>query len=199
MMRHGWQIVFLGVFALAITACGSKKKKDEEGGATRWESFPVQIYTDPSLIPNAEAAADFRDAMAFWEEKVGYRLFDYRGNSWNGESYDNGDEVSQNALYLHKDWSFASNIAAQTVVLSKSSEIQGAVIMVNPGTHFCSGDCLGQTNRTSRRKVFAHELGHFIGMGHNNDRANIMYPDALPGGDIRSLNVNADELRPLIN
>jgi len=196
MMRHGWQFVFLGMSVLAMTACGSKKKNED--GPTRWESFPVAIYTDPSVIPNAQASADFQEAMAFWEERVGNDLFDYRGN-WNGQAYNNGDSVSQNAMYMPTSWTYAQNIAAQTVVLSRENMIEGAVIMVNPGTDFCPGSCVGQSGRTSMKKVFAHELGHFIGMSHKNETSNIMYPDALPGGDLRGLTIDAAELMPLIN
>lgn len=183
----------LTAFALATTACGSKKKNE---GPARWEAFPVAIHTDPSLIPNEEARRDFTDAIAFWERTTGIQIFDYKGD-WDGNAYDNGDSVSQNALYLQNPWSYASNIAAQTVVLSRENRIEGAVIMVNPHTDFCPGDCRGQNSRTSLRKVFAHELGHFIGLGHNDDTANIMYPDALPGGEIGHLNVDSQQLAKL--
>lgn len=195
MRRHGWQIVVFTAFALATTACGSKKKNDE--GPARWEAFPVTIYTDPVLVPNAQAQQDFAEAMSYWERTTGMHLFDYRG-TWNGSAYNNGDSVSQNALYLQSPWSYASNIAAQTVVLSRENKIEGAVIMVNPNTDFCPGDCHGQMSRTSSKKVFAHELGHFIGLGHNNDTGNIMYPDALPGGEINGLQVDVKELAKLV-
>ncbi len=193
MMSHGWQVVFLGISCLAMTACGNKKE-----GPTRWKAFPVAIYADPALVPNDQAKSDFSEAMAFWESKVGKQLFDYRG-TWNGQGFDNGDSVSQNSMYYSSPWSYAQNIAAQTVVLSRESEIEGAVIMVNPGTSFCAGDCTGQSSRTSQKKVFAHELGHFLGMGHNTDTANIMYPDALPGGTLGGLTVNTGELQPLLS
>jgi hypothetical protein len=157
----------------------------------------VEIYTDPALVPNAQAKDDFTKAMQFWETKVGKQIFDYRGD-WNGHAY-SGDSVTQNALFLQNPWSYAQNIAAQTIVLSQKSDIQSAVIMVNPGASFCSGDCAGQNDHTSMRKVFVHELGHFIGLGHSQDTTNVMYPDALPGGTLDGLTVNAAELMPLVN
>lgn len=192
MMRHGWQIGFLMVFLFA----GCAKKKDNEG-APRWTSFPVEIYTDPSLVPNAQAADDFRSAMTFWERKVGKQLFDYRGN-WSGQAI-NGTDVARNALFIQNPWTYESNIAAQTVVISQKGEIQGAVVMVNPGTSFCPGDCTGQNHQTSLRKVFAHELGHFIGLSHSQDSSNVMYPDALPGGVLDGLTIDSKALLPLVN
>ncbi len=192
MMRHGWQIGFLAT--LVLFGCAEKKKNE---GAPRWTSFPVQIYTDPQLVPNAQAAEDFHDAMSFWERKVGKQLFDYQGN-WSGQAM-NGNSISRNTLFWQDPWSYDPSIAAQTVVISQKGEIQGAVVMVNPGTYFCAGDCQGQVGATSLRKVFAHELGHFIGLNHSSDKANIMYPDALPGAEIGGLAIDAQALLPLVN
>ncbi|MGZ3662016.1 MAG: matrixin family metalloprotease [Bdellovibrionota bacterium] len=198
MMRHGWQFVILTVSAITLTGCGNNKNHDSSGGATRWQSFPVAIYTDPSIVSNAQSQADFQDAMSFWEEKIGKKIWDYKGN-WSGQAYDGGNSISENALYVASPWNYASNIAAQTTVLSQSSQIQGAVIMVNPNTSFCGGDCHGNNTSTSMRKVFAHELGHFIGLAHVQDTANIMYPDALPGGSLANEKVDAVALLPLVN
>ncbi len=115
MMRHGRQFVIL--CSVVLVACGTGKK-DNPGGATRWNSFPVQIYTDPALVTD-KTLPDFQAAMSFWEDKVGKRLFDYRG-SWDPNTrYNGGDSVGQNALYLQSPWNYASNIAAQTIVLSQ--------------------------------------------------------------------------------
>ena len=199
MMRHGRQIVILTVLAFSaiLTGCGNgKNNSDNSNGPPRWQSFPVQIYTDPSIVKDAQSRADFQDAMQFWEQIVGKPLFDYQGD-YNGAKYQNNNSIAQNSLYVQSPWAYATNIAAQTVVLSTGSDIQGAVIMVNANTTFCGGDCTGQPTATSMRKVFAHELGHFIGLAHVQDTSNIMYPDALPGGSLSGLTVDIAALRPL--
>lgn len=197
-MRHGRPKLFWIALTICVffAGCGSGKKENESG-VTRWGSFPVPIYTDPAVVSNAQVATEFRTAMAFWEQKVGKQVFDYRGN-WNGQAYTGGG-ISQNALFTQSPWNYASNIAAQTITISQKSTIQSAVIMVNPGTQFCNGECSGQENLTSIRKVFTHELGHFIGLSHSNDAANVMYPTALPGGSIDQLTVDMGTLSQLTN
>lgn len=197
MMRHGWQFVILTVSVLATTACGNKNNTDGSSSTPRWQAFPVQIYTDPNVVKTSQDQADFSDAMAFWEQKIGKKIFDYQG-SWNGQTYNGGNSISQNALYVPSQWTYAANIAAQTTVVSQGGNIQGAVIVVNPNTDFCNSDCTGQSTSTSMRKVFAHELGHFIGLAHVQDTNNIMYPDALPGGSLAGLTVDSAALLPLV-
>jgi len=197
MMRHGWQIVILIVSTLATTACGNKNNNSSSSSVTRWQAFPVQIYTDPSVVKTAQDQADFSDAMAFWESKIGKKIFDYQG-SWNGQTYSAGGSISQNSIYVPTQWTYATNIAAQTTVVSQGGNIQGAVIMVNSLTNFCNADCTGQETSTSMRKVFAHELGHFIGLSHVQDTGNIMYPSALPGGSLAGLTVDSAALLPLV-
>lgn len=195
-MSHGRPFGMILVFAALLVGCGTDSKKNKNS-TPRWSSFPVAIYTDPTLVPDAQSAQDFRTAIAFWEKKIGKQIFDYRGNRTD-PAY-NGDSIAYNAVFSQNPWTYASNIAAQTIVMSRSGEIQGAVIMVNPEIPFCGGDCSGQMAATSYRKVLAHELGHFIGLSHSGDRGNIMYPDALPGAEIDQLSVSSAELMPLIN
>ena len=195
MIYHGRLI---GSFCLLIllTACGN--------GRQGWASFPVPIYSSSSLLSTPQAQSDFKDAMAFWEAKVGKPVFEYKG-AWDTSqaaytgTVDNPSSIVGNVIFMQNPWPFPTNVVGETTVHSENQEIKGALVMINPSTQFCGGDCVGQPgNITSQRKTFTHELGHFIGLVHIQDVNDIMYPNATAGGSLDGLTVDAAALSKVV-
>lgn len=204
MMSHG-RLVFSNSLLLTllslmilIFASGCAKSR-----VTRWASLPVPIYADSSVISTPEAQADLQDAMRFWEQKAGKKLFDYKG-AWNysyqpftGTVYNPGAIIA-NVIFFQNPWPTSQNVIGQTVVSSYEDEIQSAMIMLNPDAHFCSGDCMDQYFANSARKNLAHELGHFLGLSHHGDSNNVMYPVLQPGGTLNGVSVDETMLHELV-
>lgn len=189
--------IILPIFiALILSGCA-------KNGATRWPSLPVAIYADSAIVATKDAQNDLQDAMTFWEQKAGRKVFNYQG-VWTSSSQpytgtaDNPGTILSNVIFFQNPWPTTQNVIGQTVVTSLAEEIQHAMIMINPDAPFCTGDCVGQYYSNSARKNLAHELGHFIGLKHISDTSNVMYPVLQPGGVLDSVTVDETALIELI-
>ncbi|MCO5141799.1 MAG: matrixin family metalloprotease [Oligoflexia bacterium] len=198
--------LFLGCFVLLLfTSCG--KNNTHEGsitsGKVRWASFPIGIYVDSYLLSDASAKKDLEDAMQFWENKTGKHLFQIQGGWNNGipveGSLSEPDSLKGNVIYFMGPWQFFSSAAGNTILMSDQGIIQNSVVFINAEKVYCEGNCATQTNEISRRKLFAHELGHFLGLGHVSETGNIMYPSIEHGADLDSVNIDISALQSVID
>lgn len=193
-MRHGWPWVF-GILLLA--SCAEKKAETRAG----WNSFPVPIYSDAQIVSSEEGENDFQAALQFWEQNAGTKLFDYRG-VWSGDApytgtANNISSIVANVIFFLNPWPLDPFTAGQTVAMKTSNGYAGAVIMLNPNISLCGGDCRGEYSRTSRQKLIAHEIGHFIGLAHVTDSFNIMNPVLAPGGSLAEVSIDQSALRSI--
>ena len=149
-----------------------------------------------------QAQQDLQDAMAFWEQKAGKTLFDYKGIWDNSQPYtgtpDAPGTITNNVIFFQNPWPASQNIIGQTIVSTVSSDIQHAMIMINPDAAFCPGDCVGEPTINSSRKNLTHELGHFLGLAHVQDVNNVMYPVMQPGGSLDSVTIDQVALMNLV-
>jgi hypothetical protein len=194
-MRHGWP----WIFAIFLVACAEKKEETKNG----WGGYPIPIYSDAEITSTEEGARDFQAALAFWEQGAEQKLFDYLG-VWQGDSPYTGTPSSvtgilANVIFFLNPWPLDPYTAGQTVITKSKRGFHGAVIMLNPQIPLCGGDCRGDYSQTSRQKLIAHELGHFIGLGHIPEENNIMNPVLTPGGSLLEVSVDRVQLKQVIS
>ena len=197
MMCQGRLVAPLFVLiSILITACGQTPSN------SRWQSFPVTIYADSSAINTADKQSDLNDAMNFWEEKAGKKLFNFKGQysgpqPYSGSITDPGT-VLDNVIFFQNPWPLTPNIIGQTLVSASGGSIQNAMVMINGEANFCTGDCTGQPDSNSQRKNFTHELGHFLGLQHVQDVTNVMYPVIQPGGSLTNVTIDTATFNALV-
>ena len=201
--------IFLPLFfvLLILSGCGREQERSEAElgkGNLRWASFPVDIRVDSFLLQDSNAVDDLNDAMRFWETKAGKPLFRLVGGWDNSQKPYTGpaaepQEILANVIFFEGPWPFDSRIAGKTIVHSSNNLIENSIIFLNSDTHLCSHDCSSSNGDVSRRKLIAHELGHFVGLGHSTDTSDVMYPEILDGGSLTELRVNTSMLQYLTN
>lgn len=191
------------LLCLGLFSCGKESQitSPSKKGALHWQSFPVPLKVEESILDGGEQEEDLMSAISFWELKAGKRLFQlgpwstgrapYRGSPADPE------DLVDNTLIFLSPWPFESTVAGKTMVLFDGSLIQKAVVYLNKETPLCYRLCENTNGQTSRRKLIAHELGHFLGFDHVQDPDNVMYPEIRPGGALDNLKVDEPLLRKL--
>lgn len=172
----------LFTFATVMVGCGApqdNKKTSSAFTVPKWQSFPVEIYVDQRLANDPMALSDVKAALNYWEQKTSRPLFIFRGE-WDGQVALAADgtidplNTPVNDIMHESPWPYSPGMLAVTVNLQIGGTIARSIISINDGFQFCYGECVLERG-ISFRKVLTHEVGHFIGLGHNPDPSNIMY------------------------
>jgi hypothetical protein len=185
------RLLTLSLAALPIAAHGYALKLDTAGKPVFWETSPTFVI-DPGLaqrlgVPETEAAA--RAAVGTYAADLPQLGITLQVGTTHGVGYDpTPGAVNQNEIVpIDHDWPYDENAIAVTIVTvnPQTNEILDADIALNTAAHrFAALPADSQVGGLydDLQNTLTHELGHALGLAHNNaDSSVVMYPGAPTG------------------
>ncbi|MBX9766886.1 MAG: matrixin family metalloprotease [Bdellovibrionales bacterium] len=189
----GFIFAVLAAAVTTLTACGTKIEPEDScnfvqnssGQRVSWKGDrPIPLYIHES-VPVEFHAAIVR-AMGNWEKSVGEPLFRVIGFK-TGEVVPRRDDA--NVIYWMNSWQTdRANEQARTTIYWIGDEIQEADVYINDKDfEFYSGSsarCLSSTSgagscaipsrQVDFESLLVHELGHVLGLQHNDALPSVM-------------------------
>lgn len=162
------------------------------------EEVPVTIAIDESVPP------EFHDgillAMETWEKSLGKRLFAFGGivSAGAGPTKD-----GQSVIHWSKEWGDGEKCQsasinksaceqARTTVYWMANQIYEADIAVNSANFEFSVSDIGETHKVDFESLMVHELGHVLGLSHNDEAGGSVMATSLAYAKLRREPTNED-------
>lgn len=179
--------------AVVLQACGPQFKKQSScnfmqnayGERISWKrELPVIIDIDSS-VPNSSLDA-LQAAMDTWEKAAGKQLFKIGTTVSSGKAREDG----RNILYWMDTWEGGKlDEQGRTVVRWVGGQLKETDILINNSQQsnfqFYWATKSNDGGKVELESLFLHELGHVLGLKHNESPGSVMDPE-LRKGQIRT-------------
>lgn len=177
------------ILLLGLSACAPKKQEascgfvqNTFGERISWnDRTPIPIYLHEDF-PDAYVGA-VKSAIKTWEDATGHKLFALSDGRVSGNPVPERDNT--NVIYYLKSWdSSDTDEQGRTNTYVIGDQIVEADVLVN-GRDFAYywPPVDGRRVGVNIEALILHELGHVLGLKHNDGTASVMQTHLEPGND----------------
>lgn len=143
--------------------------QNSEGQRVSWRSRPVNMFVSSDVPQDAYPA--IQKAMDKWNQTLGYKILVLAGVSNSKEPANDG----KNVIYWPSTWTDPkSNEQGNTTIFWKGEQISEADIKINAQSYVFSYDTSPSTSQVDLESLFLHELGHVLGLKHEDAQVSVM-------------------------
>ena len=140
-----------------------------------WQGqLPIKLYIHES-VP-AEMLPSIERAINTWDKSIGKKMFEIvKIKKEGGKELANFKDGTNTIYWFNKgEWKGDKDDQAKTVISWVGSQIKQANILINADTMRFYSDVATGLNEVDLESVILHELGHVLGLKHNDKRPGVM-------------------------
>ena len=178
-MSQALKFLFISYLALVLTSCAKPKAQKDcgyvqnvYGERVSWkQTVPVRMYLHTSVPAMYESA--IRAAADTWNKARGRELIIIDANRIGGSG---PARDGRNVIYMQSTWEAdRASEQARTSLYWVGDQIQEADIRINGQNYtFYVTQTSSTTQAVSIQALILHELGHVIGLRHNDASPSVM-------------------------
>ena len=188
-------LMISSIALLSLNACSLKVKPEDSCNFVRnslqqrvsWNSsLPINIYIHESFSNEKQAVPALTAAIKTWETALGKHLFTVAGVI-GGSPTPSRDGVS--IFYYMNTWEAdrPSEQARTTIYWKGDQIVEGDIRINDKNFDFFSGDTIAASS-VDLESLFLHELGHLLGLAHNDVAGSVMAERLASGYKRRDAN-----------
>ena len=185
---------------LSLPAAAYDVRTDSEGDLVKWTQR-VELVLDThaaKLLKDDAAELAIRTAVETLDEATPGLEVSLKKGDARPMGYVVGRTDNQNSILALEDWPYSEDALAVTLVTlnARTNEVLDADVAFNVKSHrfrVLSDAGQGSANFDDVQNTVTHELGHVLGLMHNDVAQDlVMYPSAPPGELIKRTLKNDD-------